>query len=179
MKDPGNLYIFKNDSMPNLFKIGMTRSGMENRINSLNSTSLPTPFNCIYTCYSDHVFQLEKYVHRKLRDKRIRREREFFLFNSPQSAINVVQQYVDSFVPGEYTEEFKKAAELRLNKTASKHAKSLGLKSLSDVSTRTGVSLQTLTNWFNNKQDLFHIVCVGCRNISLNEQLRKEPDSND
>jgi hypothetical protein len=47
--------------------------------------------------------------------------------------------------------------------TASKQAKELGLKSLTQVSELTGQSLQTLTNWFNDKPELFEIVLFGCK----------------
>ncbi len=46
--------------------------------------------------------------------------------------------------------------------TASKQAKGLGLKSLTQVSELTGQSLQTLTNWFNDKPELFEVVLLGC-----------------
>ena len=46
--------------------------------------------------------------------------------------------------------------------TASKQAKELGLKSLTQVSELTGQSPQTLTNWFNHKSELYEIVLLGC-----------------
>lgn len=46
--------------------------------------------------------------------------------------------------------------------TPSKQAKGLGLKSLTQVSELTGQSLQTLTNWFNDKPELFEVVLLGC-----------------
>ena len=46
--------------------------------------------------------------------------------------------------------------------TASKQAKELGLKSLTQVSELTGQSLQTLTNWFNDKPELYEVVLLGC-----------------
>ena len=59
--------------------------------------------------------------------------------------------------------------------TASKQAKELGLKSLTQVSELTGQSLQTLTNWFNHKPKLFNVVLLGCKSIlSDNQQDNKE-----
>ena len=46
--------------------------------------------------------------------------------------------------------------------TASKQAKELGLKSLTQVSELTGQSLQTLTNWYNDKPELYEVVLLGC-----------------
>lgn len=55
--------------------------------------------------------------------------------------------------------------------TASKQAKELGLKSLTQVSELTAQSPQTLINWFNDKPKLFNIVLLGCKaNI---QDLRK------
>ena len=49
--------------------------------------------------------------------------------------------------------------------TAARQAKAAGLKSLAQVSEMTGVSRQTLENWFKNKPDLFAIVLAGCLSI--------------
>ncbi len=57
-----------------------------------------------------------------------------------------------------------------LKMTASRQAKELGLKSLTQVSELTGQSLQTLTNWFNDKPELFRIVLIGCK-ASLDDSV--------
>ena len=44
-------------------------------------------------------------------------------------------------------------------------AKAEGLKSLSEVSEMTGVSLQTLGNWAKNRPALFRIVLAGCKSM--------------
>jgi len=46
--------------------------------------------------------------------------------------------------------------------TPSQQAKAAGLKSLSQVTEMTGVSLQTLSNWHKHKQELFKAVIAGC-----------------
>jgi hypothetical protein len=46
--------------------------------------------------------------------------------------------------------------------TASAQAKSAGLKSLAEVSAMTGVSYQTLINWYKHKPQLFAVVIRGC-----------------
>ena len=57
--------------------------------------------------------------------------------------------------------------------TPSQQAKAAGLKSLTQVSQITGVSLNTLTNWHRDKQLLFKIVLLGCR-FSLKVQEVEE-----
>ena len=47
--------------------------------------------------------------------------------------------------------------------TPSQQAKSVGLKSLTQVSNITGVSLNTLTNWHRDKPELFRIVLLGVK----------------
>jgi len=44
----------------------------------------------------------------------------------------------------------------------SKQAKSMGLKSLVQVTELTGVSKETLSNWSRDKPKLFRIVLIGC-----------------
>ena len=46
--------------------------------------------------------------------------------------------------------------------TPSQQAKSVGLKSLTQVSELTGQSLQTLINWHRDRPELFKIVLLGC-----------------
>ena len=46
--------------------------------------------------------------------------------------------------------------------TPSQQAKAAGLKNLTIVSTTTGVSLNTLTNWHRDKPKLFKTVLLGC-----------------
>ena len=49
--------------------------------------------------------------------------------------------------------------------TPSQQAKELGLTSLAQVSTLTGVSPQTLDNWSKHKPVLFKVVLQGCLTV--------------
>ena len=54
--------------------------------------------------------------------------------------------------------------------TASKKAKEKGLTSLKQASVLTGVSPQTLDNWYKHKPELFETVLCGCvARLGLNE----------
>ena len=57
--------------------------------------------------------------------------------------------------------------------TASKQAKAVGLKSLTQVAEMTNQSLQTLTNWHKNKPELFGVVLLGCFS-AYNKELFKD-----
>jgi AcrR family transcriptional regulator len=56
--------------------------------------------------------------------------------------------------------------------TPSQSAKSAGLSSLAEVSKMTGVSTQTLNNWFNEKRKLFDIVIAGCAAVKMLQKMR-------
>ena len=55
--------------------------------------------------------------------------------------------------------------------TPSQQAKSAGLKSLTEVKSITGVSLNTLTNWHRDKHRLFKVVLAGC--VSTNNHAKE------
>ena len=46
--------------------------------------------------------------------------------------------------------------------TPSQQAKSMGIKSLVQVTELTGVSKETLSNWSRDKPKLFKVVLLGC-----------------
>jgi len=48
------------------------------------------------------------------------------------------------------------------NHSPAQQAKRLGLKSLTQASQITGVSLSALTNWHRSKPELFRIILLGC-----------------
>ena len=89
----GIVYVAVNDGMydkdedgnfHNIVKIGLTRKGesVEERMKSLNTSSAPYPFECIYAVdVGDKVREVERQVHKILDERRIRKgkyQREFF-----------------------------------------------------------------------------------------------------
>ena len=60
-----------------------------------------------------------------------------------------------------------------MNQTASQRAKQLGAKSLKQVSTATGVSFQTLNNWYNNKPALFDVAVIGAVEMARKNEAKK------
>jgi len=59
--------------------------------------------------------------------------------------------------------------------TPSQKTKASGLK-LVEVSNLTGVSIQTLTNWYKNKPKLFNVVLSGSVVKKLNNSLQSKKD---
>ena len=54
--------------------------------------------------------------------------------------------------------------------TPAKQAKATGLKSLSQVSEMTGISLQTLSVWHKSRPKLYAIILRGCIEILKQEK---------
>jgi len=162
MEDLGLIYILKNQAMPKLYKVGMTRKVVEARIASLKSTSLPYEFESIKTFHSENCMQLEKWLHRRLKDYRVNGKREFFIFPTDAMAKEIVSGMVSIFKPREYTEKERSLLKIEEGSTASKQVKDAGLQSLLQVSELTKISVQTLINWFHHRPELFNIIIIGC-----------------
>lgn len=86
----GIVYILINESMPNLVKIGTTKQDVEQRMSSLNSTSIPLPFECFYACTVDDCKSVEKAIHDAFKDSRVNKRREFFKI-SPSRVVSLLK----------------------------------------------------------------------------------------
>jgi len=67
----GMLYIFTNESMPGLIKIGTTID-IKKRLKELDKTGIPTPFKLHYAIEVENYKQKEKYLHQGLSEHRVR-----------------------------------------------------------------------------------------------------------
>jgi hypothetical protein len=74
----GIVYVLTNEAMPGLIKIGLTQGELEQRILSLDNTSVALPFECYYAGSVDDAAQVEKALHTAFGDHRVRANREFF-----------------------------------------------------------------------------------------------------
>jgi len=73
------VYVLANSSMPEMLKIGYTKNDPEERAIQLSkSTGVPMPFNVVYAYSCFNGERIEKEVHKQLKQKRVRGEREFF-----------------------------------------------------------------------------------------------------
>ena len=168
MNDLGVMYILKNESMPNLYKLGMTRKDVESRLKSLwSTTSIPTSFNVVREFKVDHVMQLEKYIHRKLSSRRVNPKREFFYFTNDGDAVDRVSKLVCAFKPHDYTDKERRKIKITTKVSTANKAKAAGLKNLAELSELTGQSTQTLRNWDENKPELFAVVLEGAASKKL------------
>ncbi len=79
------IYILINEAMPGYVKIGRT-TNLEQRIRSLDTTSVPLPFECYYACTVKDSAFVEHQLHDAFLDHRVRSSREFFEI-SPERAV--------------------------------------------------------------------------------------------
>lgn len=79
------VYVLTNPAFENYVKIGKTKN-LEQRLRSLDNTSIPLPFRCVYAVRLANVDEVERLLHQTFADHRTRSTREFFEIN-PQRVI--------------------------------------------------------------------------------------------
>jgi len=83
------IYVLINEAMPGYVKVGRT-TNLESRIRSLDTTSVPLPFECFYACTVNDADFVEKQLHDAFLDHRIRSSREFFQL-SPERVVSALK----------------------------------------------------------------------------------------
>lgn len=79
------IYILINEAMPGYVRIGRT-TNLEQRIRTLDNTSVPLPFECFYACTVKDAQFVERQLHDAFLNHRVRSSREFFEI-SPERAL--------------------------------------------------------------------------------------------
>jgi hypothetical protein len=75
----GFVYVMKNESMPNLYKIGYTlKSPRQRAIDLSRHTSVPSEFDVLFYCECICPNQFELDIHKIYEEKRHSLNREFF-----------------------------------------------------------------------------------------------------
>ncbi len=93
------IYILINEAMPGYVKIGRT-TNLEQRIRSLDTTSVPLPFECFYACTVRDSNFVEKQLHDAFLDQRVRSSREFFEV-SPERVVSALRlAEIENITPG-------------------------------------------------------------------------------
>ena len=81
-RNTGIVYLLSNESMPGYIKIGVTSGDspvdVKRRMNGLDNTNLPLPFECEYAAVVPNYERVEKALHTAFGDYRVNRRREFF-----------------------------------------------------------------------------------------------------
>ena len=98
----GIIYVLTNAAMPGLIKLGRTDAGsIEERMRTLDNTSVPLPFECFYAAEVSDTHKVEKAIHEAFGDSRIRPSREFFRLSpdKPKAIIQLLE--IKNVTPGE------------------------------------------------------------------------------
>lgn len=85
----GWVYILTNEAMPDLVKIGYTKNPPHQRAKELYGTGVALPFRVVYQVRCYRYQQIEAEVHRRLADKRLNNNREFFAVSVAQAVKTV------------------------------------------------------------------------------------------
>lgn len=102
-KHKGFVYVLDNPSLEGMVKIGATTKSPSKRCFELSSsTSIPTPFNIVYSQPSINPFKLECIVHSILDKYRVNKNREFFNVDTDK-AINLIED-VENMLNTNYDE---------------------------------------------------------------------------
>ncbi len=83
------IYILVNEAMPGFIKIGRTND-INRRIQDLDWTNLPLPFQCFYAAEVENVNFVESQIHSAFADNRVRSNREFFKMN-PERVVAIIK----------------------------------------------------------------------------------------
>lgn len=80
----GVVYVLSNPAMDGYIKIGKT-TNLERRLKSLDNTSTPLPFRCIFAIEVEDMDQVERLAHQTFKRDRVRSNREFFEIDEEQA----------------------------------------------------------------------------------------------
>ncbi|MEI9805326.1 MAG: GIY-YIG nuclease family protein [Pseudolabrys sp.] len=97
----GVVYVLTNGAMPGLIKIGVTGSSVEDRIRSLDNTSVPVPFECFYAAEVTDPAKIERAIHEAFGDHRIRKSREFFRISRTKPKAIIELLAIKNMTPGQ------------------------------------------------------------------------------
>lgn len=91
----GFIYILRNPTMDNnIFKIGLTRNNVNERVAQLSKTSVPDKFYKSQEWNVKDCLKAEKEIHNRLNDYRVDPRREFFKIDYDK-AISVIKDVID------------------------------------------------------------------------------------
>jgi hypothetical protein len=89
----GYVYILRNEAMKGLVKIGRTTRTIPARLNELQTTGVPFPFEVVTSVLSPDCAELEARVHRMLATCRVNNQREFFLCEEKIAATTLEDEH--------------------------------------------------------------------------------------
>lgn len=94
------VYILINEAMEGYVKIGKT-TNLEQRMRSLDNTSVPLPFECVYAAIVKDSDFVERQLHDAFSDFRVRDNREFFKVSEARVAAALKLAELEDVTPGQ------------------------------------------------------------------------------
>lgn len=94
------VYILVNEAMDGYVKIGKT-SDLEQRMRTLDNTSVPLPFECVYAAIVKDSDFVERQLHDAFSDFRVRDNREFFKVSEARVAAALKLAEIEDVTPGQ------------------------------------------------------------------------------
>jgi len=91
----GYVYVLSNPAMPNLLKIGYTDRDVDARVDELNGTGVPVPFEIEAIFGSPNAYEDEQAIHKILTQRRLANNREFFSIDI-KDAVQCIIDYIGS-----------------------------------------------------------------------------------
>jgi len=92
------VYVLSNPSQPGIFKIGYTSNTPEERARQLsNATGVALPYEVEYAYSCWNGLELEKDVHERLNEYRLRKQREFFQVDL-EEAKEIINEIGENYV---------------------------------------------------------------------------------
>ena len=129
----GWVYVFSNKAMPNLVKIGYSKSDPELRAKEIDGTGIPHPFIVQYEILIDEPHEIEKRIHKHLNNKRENENREFFRC-SPVVAIVAVRYIAGSNI---LLENYKAADRAEVERIEREYLITVGQENSASVGSAT------------------------------------------
>jgi len=103
------LYVITNISMPDICKVGIT-DNVEQRLNNLNKTNIPTRFQIYQTFTSPFIKNpdiLEQEIFKKFEKERVNRKREFIKIH-PEKIVSFIEDYRDIDIEKDTSSKYSK-----------------------------------------------------------------------
>ncbi len=96
------VYIFTNEGMPGLCKIGYTsRNDVKERAKELYTTGVPYPFQIFYACQVNNGKNVESILHRLFAENRVNNNREFFELDPEKARLALSLSSQSEITPNE------------------------------------------------------------------------------
>jgi hypothetical protein len=98
---PEIVYVFTNEAMPGLVKIGLSTDSVEARLTQLSShTGVPLPFECYFAAEVGDSARIEKILHQLFAEHRINPKREFFRLDKEKVVLAISIGTFKEITPG-------------------------------------------------------------------------------